>query len=191
LAAIIGGVLLLISDLLGLAAPSGSLSEAATTTSYAVNNGLRILGGIALLLGLVGLYVGQSEASGPLGLVGFLAAFAGTSLILGTSWTNTFVAPSVATEAPAFLDAGPTGALGFGFTLSYALAALGWLLFGLISFRARVYPRAATVALIAGAVLTFAPLPASGVVFNAAVLWLGLSLFSQKETFARETERVK
>ncbi len=55
------------------------------------------------------------------------------------------------------------------FTLSFALAALGWLLFGLISLRTRVYPRAAVVVLTVGAALTLVPLPGGQVVFEVAV----------------------
>ncbi len=191
LAAILGGTLLLISDLLSLTVFSGDLTEIATTDAYLADGGTRLLAGVLLLLGLVGLYARQSEASGVLGLGAFLIAFAGTTLILGTWWTNTFVAPSLATEAPAFLEAGPTGVLGVGFTLSFALGALGWLLFGLVSLRARVYPRAAVVVLMVGAVLAFAPLPISGVVLQVAIAWLGLVLFSQREASAQQPERVK
>ena len=191
LAAILGGTLLLISDLLSLTVFSGDPVEIVTTSAYLIDGGTRLLAGVLLLLGLVGLYARQSEASGALGLVAFLVAFAGTTLILGTWWTNTFVAPSLATEAQAFLEAGPTGVLGLGFTLSFALAAVGWLLFGLVSLRARIYPRAAAAALVVGAVLTFAPLPISGVVLEVAIAWLGLVLFSRKEASERQPERVR
>lgn len=191
LAAALGAALLVISDLLSLTATPGSVTELVTTTSYAVDSGIRILAGVLLLLGLVGLYARQSEESGATGLVAFLLAFAGTALILGTWWTNAFVAPSLATEAPAFLEAGPTGTLGLGFTLSFALGALGWLLFGLASLRARIYPRAAAAALVVGAVLSFAPLPISGVVLEVAIAWLGLVLFSRKEASERQPERVR
>ncbi len=191
LAAALGGVLLLISDLLSFTVFSGDPAEFVTTGAYLADGGTRLLGGMLLLLGLVGLYAHQSKTSGTLGLVAFLLAFAGTSMVLGTWWTNAFVAPSLATEAPAFLEAGPTGILGFGFTMAFALAAVGWLLFGLVSFRTRVYPRAATVVLMAGAVLSFAPLPASGVVLIAAVIWLGLILYLQKEAAILHPERVK
>lgn len=190
LAAILGGALLIVSDLLSLTLYSGSLSEAATTGSYLVDNGLRLLGAMLLLIGLVGLYAHQSETAGALGLVGFIVAFAGTSLMLGGIWTNTFVAPTVAVEAPEFLDAGPTGTLGFGFTLSLGLAALGWLLFGVATHRSRIYPRVAAALLVVGAVLTFAPLPGTGLVFGAAVIWLGFSLFSGQEAMARQPELV-
>lgn len=191
LAAILGGGLLLISDFLSFTVNSGDLTEVATTGAYLIDGTTRILAGVLLLLGLVGLYARQSEASGVPGLVAFLVAFAGTALVLGTWWTNTFVAPSLATEAPAFLEAGPTGVLGAAYTLSFALAAVGWLLFGLVSLRGRVYPRAATAVLMVGAALSFAPLPASGVVLEVAIAWMGLILFSQKEASVQQPERVK
>lgn len=189
LAAILGAALLLVSDLLSLTVFTGDPAEIVTTGAYLADGITRLLAGVLLLLGLVGLYARQSEAAGALGLIAFLVAFAGTTLILGTWWTNAFVAPSLATEAPAFLVAGPTGVLGFGFTLSFSLAAVGWLLFGLASLRARVYPRAAAVVLMVGAVLTFVPLPIAGVVFYVAIAWLGL--FSQKEAYVQQPERVK
>ncbi|MBA3474726.1 MAG: hypothetical protein H0T57_16145 [Rubrobacter sp.] len=191
LAAILGAALLLISDFLSFTVLSGDLTELAKTGAFLADGVTRVLAGMLLLLGLVGLYARQSEASGALGLVAFLVAFAGTALILGTWWTNAFVAPSLAMDAPAFLEAGPTGVLGVAFTLSFALAAVGWLLFGLVSLRTRVYPRAAVVALMIGAALTFAPLPISGVVLEVAIAWLGLVLFSQKGASVQQSERVK
>jgi hypothetical protein len=109
LAAILGAALLLISDLLSLTVFSGDKVEIVTTGAYLIDGGTRLLAGVLLLLGLVGLYARQSAASGVLRLV----AFAGTGLILGTWWTNAFAAPSLATQAPAFLEAGLTGVLGF------------------------------------------------------------------------------
>lgn len=191
LAAILGATLLLVSDLLSFTVNSSDPAEIVTTGAYLADGITRLLAGVLLLLGLVGLYARQSEAAGALGLVSFLVAFASTTLILGTWWTNAFVAPSLATEAPAFLEAGPSGVLGFGFTLSFALAAARWLLFGLASLRAQVYPRAVAVVLMVGAVLTFVPLPIAGVVFYVAIAWLGLALFSQKEAHVQQPERVK
>lgn len=191
LAAILGGALLLISDLLSLTVVSGDLAKAATTGVYLVDNGVRLLGGMLLLVGLVGLYTRQAEASGTLGLIGFLAAFAGTSLMMGAFWTNTFVPPALALEAPEFLATRPAGTLGFGFTLSFMLAPVGWLLFGAATFRARVYPRAASVLLMAGAALTFIPLPAvGGVVFSLAIAWLGYTLFSEARASSMRPARV-
>jgi hypothetical protein len=195
LAAILGVALLLISDFLSLTVLSGDPAEIVTTGAYLADGGTRVLAGILLLLGLVGLYARQSEASGTLGLVAFLAAFAGTALILGTWWTNAFVAPVLAQENSRILETGPTGVMSVAFTLSFAFAGVGWLLFGLVSLRAGVYPRAAVVVLMIGAVLTFVPLPGGQVVFEVGLAWLGLALLSRNEvsetTRAREVNPVQ
>ena len=47
-----------------------------------VRNVVSPVGGTLLVLGLVGLYAGQSEATGGVGLVGFLFALFGTVLAL-------------------------------------------------------------------------------------------------------------
>ena len=71
-----------------------------------------------------------------------------------------------------------------GFILSFLLAGLGWLVFGVATLRARVYPRWAAILLIVGAVLSFTPLPLSGMVLSVAVAWLGFILFTERQ-FAR------
>jgi hypothetical protein len=81
--------------------------------------------------------------------------------------------------------------MGVAYTMSFALGAAGWLLFGVVSLRTRVYPRAASAVLVIGAALTFTPLPFSGVVFEVAVAWLGFVLLSGKEAPAGQPERVK
>ena len=62
--------------------------------------------------------------------------------------------------------------------LTFALSALGWLLFGLAALRARIYPRAAAIALMVGAVISFLPIPASGIVLDVVVAWLGFTLLT-------------
>jgi hypothetical protein len=57
-----------------------------------------------LLLGLPGLYAVQSERAGRFGLVSFLWLFFGT-LFLGVSGISGFIAPVLAAQAPAMLDA--------------------------------------------------------------------------------------
>jgi hypothetical protein len=179
LAAVAAGVLLLIGDLLAFATEPENLSEWATAPSYVFVWLLFLLGAVLLLVGLVGLYVRQSEAAGVLGFVGFLIAFLGTALALGTVWAQLFVAPSLATEAPGVLDNEPTGMLAAGFMITFMIVfPLGWLLFGIATLRAQVYPRAPAIVLIAGSVITFLPLPLTGLVLDVAVAWLGLTLMS-------------
>jgi hypothetical protein len=183
LAAVAAGVLLLIGDLLAFATEPENLSEWATAPSYVFVWLLFLLGAVLLLVGLVALYVRQSEAAGVLGFVGFLIAFLGTALALGTVWAQLFVAPSLATETPGVLDNEPTGMLAAGFMITFMIVfPLGWLLFGIATLRAQVYPRAAAIVLIVGSVITFLPLPLTGLVLDVAVAWLGLTLMSGQVT---------
>lgn len=179
LAAIVAGVLLLILDLWSLVlellgAYPESFSEEALTSSYALQSALWLIGVLLLLVAVVGLHARQSEAAGALGLVGFPAALIGTGLLVGMFWTNAFVPPTLAVEAPAVLDAEPGGSLAFGFILSTTVFGLSWVLFGVAMLRARVYPRLAAILLIIGALLIIVPLPATGFVLEAALIWLGV-----------------
>lgn len=179
LAAVLAGMLFIIYDLLSLSWGEAGLSEAATTGSYALVEALHLIGGVLLLGGLVGLYARQAQPAGTLGVVAFLVTFAGTALFVGVIWILIFVAPSVAGVAPELLSDSPAGALGIGFTLSFVLGSLGWLLFGVVTLRAGVYPRAAAILLIVGVVLNFFPIPVSAVVWEAAIAWLGLFLLTE------------
>ena len=120
------------------------------------------------------LYARRSEASGALGIIGFLVTLIGTGLLVGMIWANAFVAPTLAVEAPAVLDAEPAGALAFGLILSTTVFGLSWALFGVALLRARTYPRVATILLIIGALLVIMPLPATGFVIEVALIWLGV-----------------
>lgn len=186
LAAIVSGVSSVTGDLLGLAVDLES-AESALTTPYILVFLLYLLGTVLLLLGLVGLYASQSEAAGVLGLVGFLVAFVGTALFSGAIWFELFITPSLATEAPELAEA----ELGFaGFILSFLLVVIGWLLFGVATLRARVYPRWAAILLIVGAVISFIPIPLSGIALSVAVAWLGFILFTGRGASVEQPTRV-
>ena len=193
LAAVLAGALLLIADLWSLlleviVGGSENFSEFAVTTPWTVLSTMFLLGSLLLLVALVGLYARQSEAAGTLGLAGFLVALVGTGLLVGMMWTMAFVVPSAAIEAPAFLDAEETaGPLDMGFMLSGIAVAVGWALFGVATLRARVFPRRAAIVLIIGALLTVLPLPATTLLIDVAVAWLGLSLLSEQGRSTAET----
>jgi hypothetical protein len=141
LAAMVAGVLLLVAELLELlpAFDDYPFSELALTGLFTFQVALYLLGLILLSVGLVGLYAHQSGRVGLLGLVGFLIAFVGTVFFTGFFWANLFVAPALAVGAPEFLDQGGRFP---GFRLSLLIYAVGWLLFGLASLKARAYSRA-------------------------------------------------
>jgi hypothetical protein len=130
------------------------------------------VGGALLLLGLFGLYARQAEATDVIGLIGFLFAFFGTVSALT------------------------------GNVWANLLGYLGWALFGVSSFQARIYPPAAAILLTVGAVLAapFSALTASEMgnipvyvglgaitIFNIAVAWLGFALFTGRGLSAEQT----
>jgi hypothetical protein len=188
LAAIAAGVSLVIAELLSLLFFGYDFSNTATTDTYTFYSVWIMIAGLLLPLGLVGLYARQLEASGLLGLVGFVVAFIGTVLVAGFFWTSAFIAPLLAVEAPellAVLVALP------GFFRSFIVFAFGWLLFGVATLRAGIYPRGAAVLLIVGAVLVVIPRPLTSIVLDAAVVWMGYILFRGGGTPAEHPERVR
>ena len=174
LAALSSGVLSVIGDLLSLLVDLEN-PVSATTSSYTIVYFLYLLSTALVLLGLVGLYTSQSQAVGILGLVGFLVAFLGTVMLVGGLWFELFVTPNLAAQAPALVEA-DLGSLGF--TLTFFLGAVGWVLFGVATLRANVYPRWAAVLLIVGGVIFFLPVPLRGIIFSVSVAYLGFMLFT-------------
>jgi hypothetical protein len=175
-AAVLGGMLLIISGLtqlvLNLLFPNpGAVNELAIAAS-SVQLTLALLGQPLVVLGLVALYLRQSEVTGVLGLISFLMAFLGMALV------SALGVEGVEGVAP--------------------LANVGWALFGVVSLRAGVYPRRAAVLLILSAViggmfsflvvaLVVGPVSllvyvgvGAGIVLNATIVWLGYHIFSMR-----------
>ena len=180
LAALMAVTLLLITEIVDYT-QGGDPFDVATGATHTFNRTLQMIAFVVLLpLGLVGLYARQSEIAGPLGLLGFVVAFSGTVLVAGFLWTDTFVAPELARSAPQLLAEGPPP----GRSLSLLVFGVGWALFGLVSLWAGVYPRQAAMLLIVGVAistvlnLTFLPVPFGGLLFEAAVAWLGVVLLT-------------
>ena len=178
LAAVLAAVLLLVSDVLELLVFGfENVSTIATTGVYVFVTASFLLAALLLSFGLVGLYASQAESAGYLGILGFLMAFVGTVMFAGFFWAQEFFAPVVAEAAPGLLDNIPRW-LYFGSVLTFSLFALGWLLFGVGTYKARIYPRWAALLLMIGAVLIIFPLPVPSAVFDVAVAWLGLVLLT-------------
>lgn len=185
-AAMLAGGLLVAADLLSLSiSPKFPSVESLTSQPYALQSVLKLAAAALLLLGLLGLYARQAGSAGALGLAGFLVAFSGTALVMGAFWATAFFAPAMATQFPEVFDAaGPGGRLAAMFAISWAAFVLGWVLFGAATLRARVYPRMASILLMVGAVPAVGSLLVvgfpTGVLFSAAVIWLGYALWSER-----------
>ena len=84
LAAILGGLLIVVAAIVGLFVDFENVAVAATG-SYILFAKLSLLGAILVLGALVGLYARQAEQAGSLGLLAFLVTFSGMALVVGAS----------------------------------------------------------------------------------------------------------
>ena len=140
LALVAGGVLL------AVATPLHPSRETATTiiaseVRLVASHVLSTLSSALVLLGLPGLYLAHRGGLGRLGLAGFLAAWSGTYL-LAVSGNFGFLAPVLAKESPAVIDAILTYPPVVGLN---ALAVIGFVggytLFGIAMTRTATLPR--------------------------------------------------
>jgi hypothetical protein len=169
-AAMVGGLALVVSMVLAwLVVPYErlGLTEAYLTSSYSVSSGLRLLGLVLLLWGLIGIYGPQSRAAGTFGLWTFVVAFLGTALAVGNVWAEVFVYPTLAQVAPDMLSGAGFGTeaaayMSAGLSLSYPLFFLGLILFAAATFWARVYPRWIALLLIISVPVTMFLDPTAG-----------------------------
>ncbi len=83
--------------------------------------------------------------------------------------------PHLADASPAALSGDPGGALLVGAGLTFIVFAVGWLLFGITSYRDGSLPRAPLILVTAAAVLGAPPGELGKIVFGIALVWLGLS----------------
>jgi hypothetical protein len=192
LAALIGGVLFVILDVVDfISFGNQPFTAVATTGAWMIVQGAYIVTAMLIALGLVGLYAYQAQQTGTLGLVAFVIAFIGGMMATGSTWSEAFFGPWLSKAAPELMEANPAGPVITGVILSYLLFALGWFLFGLVSLRAKVLPGGAAVLLMIGAVLFlvlgFLEFPFASVVFGAAIAWLGFALWSSLPASVSET----
>lgn len=166
MAAVVAGVLSIVVDLVVLAifGFGQSLGEALTYSGLLIRSAVAPLAGALLLLGLVGLYARQSEATGVPGLISFLVAFVGTVLaqsfvladllanlgwaLFGVSCLRARIYPRVASTL-------------------LIIGAVGTAVFGSL-------PRSEP-----GGVLMYAVIGAD-VILNLAIAWLGFDLFTRR-----------
>jgi hypothetical protein len=167
-------------------------AEVARTDQWRVAHTLHFVGAMFSLLGLYGLYASQRERLGRLGLAGFVIAFCGTAMFVGTGMLTAFVWPMLAEKAPgviarhgAMFDQPALLAL----SITAITVSIGYVLFAFATLRAGVLPRDGIVLLAVGAVLGMAPphplgpmpwagLVLGGVLYGLGGVRLGLALWS-------------
>jgi hypothetical protein len=172
------GGLIVVSQIANLVIGLALGPDSIATVVHTLKNGLALFAMYALLLALTSLYAVQASVAGRLGLVGYLIAFLGTLLVAGDWWFESFVVPMLATAAPEIMKTAPGGSLLAGAIATFALFSVGWVLFGIATFRARVFPRrAAVLMIIGGAVGILALSSPYQVPLAVAVGWIGYSTY--------------
>ena len=181
LAGVVSGILLILLDFAFIAI-FGDQPErvAATTTSWLILLDLSIIAIYLGLLALIGLYARQVKETGWFGLVAFILASLGTVMNAGFNWGGGFIVPALTVAAPEFLDQvaeNPPAIVAVGFISTFMLFALGWLLFGVASLKARVFTTIPLWLLMAGSLLGLVSriigLGIPNVLFGVALAWLG------------------
>ena len=163
--------------------PFDPMDHVATSTSpvFQLGGVFYLAGFVALLLFAVASHGWHEARSGRLGVVATITAIVGTMALGGDLWFETFAVPWLADEVPNAFDTDPTIVLALGAIGSYLLFAFGWILYGVASFRARVFPVAISVAIVIGGALGFNSLLSPwGVPLGLAVGALGIWMIRTK-----------
>jgi hypothetical protein len=173
--ALVTGGLLVVTQFVQLATIDRDDKTAMLANPVYVANAIAQFVAFALLpVVAVAAYAWQSDRAGRLGVAGLVAAIFGTVSLAGNYWFEAFAVPWLADAAPDALTTPPSGVLLLGGASSYLLFAVGWVLFGIASLRARVFPTAISVAVIVGGVAGIqAVQPPLGVPLGLALVWLG------------------
>jgi hypothetical protein len=143
-----------------------------------------------LMFALIGVHGRQAYRAGRLGKVGFPAAVLGTMLLGGDLWFESFAVPWLAEGPfPEVLSSDPSVLLALGAIASYLLFAIGWVSFGLVSLRARVFPVWICLFVVAGGIAGYqALLSPWGVPLGLAIATLGVWLLLRGRRSPATTE---
>jgi hypothetical protein len=176
--AIIAGALVVVTRLVIMVttpADIESLKVYVLTPTHAINSVASVVAFAMLVLALVATYQLQAAPARTLGVVGLGAAILGTVFMAGDWWFEAFAVPRLAEVAPSVMDTFALSRLLFGGLLSFALFGIGWLVYGIASLRARVFPAAVSWAVVAGGLFSGVPV---GFVYLAGNVILGLAFLA-------------
>ena len=191
-AAIAAGVLMVSAELVLTTFDVTKHVETSTNPLFQVTQVFYLLGFFALMVFLFASFRWFEEKGGKFGVFATFAALVGTMALGGDMWFEAFAIPWIADEVPGAFDTDPTVVLALGALSSYLLMAIGWALFGIASYRARIFPRALSVALVIGGLLAYNALLAPfGIALGLAVGAVGIWVVRSTSRAAREVAEVR
>jgi hypothetical protein len=169
LATIAGGLLLAVGSILSLTIAQDPFSAKVVTTAFVVSSALRLLGATAIIIGVTAIYVRESARAGTFGLIAYVLVILSMVLQAGTMWSDLFVTGALAANAPQLLDGTASdGRLDAAFLTAWVLNTT-FVLLGIATLRARVFPRLVGWMLIVMGAITVIPLPFDGPVFEVVI----------------------
>ena len=160
LALVAGALVVLTRGVIMVTTPADidSLKVYVLTATHAINGVASIVAFAMLVFALVATYELQARAAGVLGVIGLGAAILGTVFMAGDWWYEAFAVPRLAEVAPEVMDTFARSRLLVGGLTSFVLFGIGWVLYGIASVRARVFPAAISWAIVAGGLLSAVPI---------------------------------
>jgi hypothetical protein len=193
-ALIVGGVLLIVYIVLQVVAGSPADPENVLKPAFSLAFHIRMAGVLFILLGMVGLFIRHIGWLGPFGVTAFVLAFAGTVLVGGETHSGATALPFIAENDPAlfesFLRAPTSAVLGVSGLL---LLLAGYIMLGIVLFRADLSPRWSAVILPIGWLLLTSAPPGQliarlvgGILIGGGFLAQGWALWSSQEDFLRQ-----
>ena len=177
---VVAGVAWAVSDVLALLFPGQEEGPIGSASFYLIESADAIAEA-GMLAALIGLHVVQARSLGRLGRVSFVVAFIGTALVLVSTLLLLV-----------FLDRPGETVLGLLFGLGLVGLVVGFVLFGIATFRARVLPRWSGLLLVAYPLVLIAGVPVEGPLILVGLLWLalGYALWTRRDMPAGQAPRV-
>jgi hypothetical protein len=178
-AMIVGGLLLAAGSMLAMTIGTEPFSAKVLTTSFVLSSALRLLGAAGMIIGVTAVFVREASRAGSLGLIAYALVIVNLVMQAGTMWADLFVTGALAAHAPQVLDGtAPDARLDMAFLTAWVMNTT-FVLLGIATLRARVFPRLVGWMLIVMGGITVLPLPVDGpafeVVIGAACVVAGLS----------------
>lgn len=162
-----------------LAHPSVDV-DGMSSAAWRVSHLLLWVGGVAGVLGVIGLYLRQRTEIRPYGTIGAALAAIALLALTGAYHFEAIVVPILVLESPTLMETFPGGDNWTAYRAAVATAGvaigLGFLLFGATMLRGRLLPSWAVVATVVGAIGAGVQFALPGSVAVAAFLLLGLGL---------------
>jgi hypothetical protein len=169
LAAIIGGLLLALGNVVAVPGSSTPFSAQVLTAPFVVSAALRLAGVTLMMVGLTAIYVRMSDRAGAFGLVAYALVMVNLVLQAGTMFADLFVTGALAANAPAVLDgAVDDSRLSMAFLLAWVFNTT-LVLLGIATLRARVFSKVVGWSFIVMGAITVVPLPVDGPVYEIVI----------------------